>query len=198
MLCADIAIVTDRKEFSRQLQENLQPRGIVVMQISKGELHSQRTLFSATDMVILDCSDLAVGGLALCRTIRGTYNGPLGIICLIEQEEFILLALELGVDFSISTTGSPQFIAESIRALLLRLTPSAMSILQYNDLQVNAHKRDAFVDGRCVHLSTIEFRLLWLLCIKTGQVVSRETIHRKLYRSEYNGYDRASTCTSQE
>ena len=191
MFFANIALATDRIELFQELQDYLQGKGIGVSQINKKDQQLQQALPTEPDLVVLDCSDQDVGGLALCRTIRNSYRVPLVLICRPEQEQFTILALELGADFSLSATGSTPIIAENIRAMLSRLNSSPISALQYGELKIDANKREAFIAGCSVHLSTIEFQLLWLLCTKAGQVVSRETIHRKLYRSPYNGYDRS-------
>jgi two-component system response regulator RstA len=173
-----------------ELQNYLQGKGIEVYHIDKADLQRRQVLPDDPNLIVLDCSDRDVAALALCRKIRNSYRGPLVLICHPEQEQFAFLALELGADFSISAIGSTPFIAENIRAMVVRLTSSSSPELQYGELTIDAQKREAFISGRRANLSTIEFRLLWLLCTKAGQVVSRETIHRKLYQSPYNGYDR--------
>ena len=47
------------------------------------------------------------------------------------------------------------------------------------------------IDETPVELTTIEFDLLWYLVTRTGQVVSRQDLYRKIYNLDYDGLDRS-------
>jgi hypothetical protein len=89
-----------------------------------------------------------------------------------------------------ASAGAP-LVAANIKALLRRFAPAGpSSVLTFGELIVNANRRDVFVAGRAVRLSTIEFQLFWCLCRKPGLVVTRDEISLEIYHAAYNGYDR--------
>lgn len=142
------------------------------------------------EMILLDCAEEGVHELTLCQKIRNLFAGPLVLMSPQKKEQFTLLALQLGADVSLPNHSNVLLTAANITALLNRLCSSSLSILEFDELTIDAVKRDAFISGEGVNLSTVEFDLLWLLSKKAGQVVSREFIHRQLYNTSYNGYDR--------
>ena len=59
------------------------------------------------------------------------------------------------------------------------------------ELVVDAARREVFLAGQPVDLTTVQFELLWYLVQRSGRVVSRDELYRALYRQEYNGFDRS-------
>ena len=79
----------------------------------------------------------------------------------------------------------------NVKALLRRFAPAKPpSAVTFGKLIVDANRRDVFVAGRAVQLSTIEFQLVWYLAQSPGCVVTRDEISLELYHTAYNGYDR--------
>ncbi len=83
-------------------------------------------------------------------------------------------------------------IAALIKALLRRFVPTKLvQQLTFGNVTIDAERRDAFIGGQALTLSSIEFRLFWCLAQKTGRVVSRDELHKDMYKTTYNGYDRS-------
>lgn len=143
------------------------------------------------DLVLLDCREEGFHELTLCQKIRNLYSGLLILLSSQEKEQFTLLALKLGADITLPAHNNALLLAANIRSILQRFDSFSTCALQFGALTIDARKRDAFLCGKQANLSTIEFELLWLLSQKAGRVVSRETIHKDLYATNYNGYDRS-------
>ena len=142
-------------------------------------------------LILLDCPEQGIRDLTLCQEIRKLYAGPLALLVNQSNVQFSILALDLGADVSLSLPDGIPLLAANIKALLRRFSHFTSSLfLTFGNLLIDARKRDAFLSGRQVNLSTIEFQLLWFLTQKSGTVVSRKEIHHELYDSNYNGYDR--------
>lgn len=190
MNSTDIAFVTKRPQLSREIEEYLFDGGLIV-QLLLVENVSRLTLSdSGVEMVVFDCSDLGIQGLSLCRAIRETFDGLLVLLSPPEEEHISSLALQLGADLALPATSSPSLTAENLKSLHRRLVSARDNDCEFGELRIDASKRDAFLAGCRVNLSTMEFELLWLLCRNAGTVISRETIHREIYKTSYNGYDR--------
>lgn len=146
---------------------------------------------SSPDLVLIECADQGINELALCGDICEMYTGPLVLIADQDNVKFKIMALKLGVDISLSKSDGAQLVAANIQALLRRLRLSFhQSLLDFGNLIIDARRRDAFLAGERINLSTIEFEVLWVVARKSGFVVSRDEIHHELYGATYNGYDR--------
>ena len=107
------------------------------------------------------------------------------------NERFHLLALDLGADASLPVSAGVPLVAANAKALLRRFAPARTpSVMTFGRLSIDANRRDVFVEGQAVEMSTIEFQLFWYLAQKPGCVVTRDEIYRELHSSVYNGYDR--------
>ena len=142
-------------------------------------------------LIVLDCPGTNVGGLAVCQEIRARYPGLLVLVSEDEDERFHVLALDLGADASLPVTAGAPLVAANVKALLRRFAPDRERLVRtFGELTVDANRRDVFIAGRAVQLSTIEFQLFWYFSQKPGRVVTRDEIFLELYHATYNGYDR--------
>lgn len=186
----DIALVTRRPQLLREVEEFLLDGGLIVQLLLSENVSGLTLSDRGVEMVVFDCSDPGIQGLRLCRSIRETFDGLFVLLSPPEEEQLTFLALQLGADLALSATSSPSLIAENLKSLYCRLVSPRGNDCEFGELRIDADKRDAFLAGSPVHLSTIEFELLWLLSRKAGTVISREAIHREIYKTSYNGYDR--------
>ena len=54
-------------------------------------------------------------------------------------------------------------------------------MLEFGDLALDLHARQACVHGRPLDLTNKEYQMLELLCLRSGRVVSKETFLNHLY-----------------
>lgn len=133
-----------------------------------------------------------VAGLTLCQDIRQIYSGLFVLFSKSIEVDFHTLALGLGADASLAHEHGVPLLAANVEAMLRRyqrLNP--IKTISFGNLTIDASKRDVFVAGEAVALSTMEFQLIWSLAKRQGSVVTRDEIHQELYQSTYNGYDRS-------
>ncbi|MDY0189231.1 MAG: response regulator transcription factor [Desulfuromonas sp.] len=142
-------------------------------------------------LIVLHCPGAGMGGLTLCQKVRASYSGLLVLVSDSVDEQFHVLALDLGAEASLTQNAGAALVAANVRALLRRFARvKAAPVQTFGALTVDANRRDVYVDGEARQLSTVEFNLLWLLVGSVGCVFSREEIHQQIYHTPYNGYDR--------
>lgn len=185
-------IISGEKKFYLDLQQILSLDDMAVYRT--GNFLEAKNCFAMhpPHMVILDCPAESIDGLTHCQAIRTAYSGLLMLISDRRDNNFHKLALDLGADSSMVCGDGAPLVAANIRALLRRFVPWQPELqLTFGSLTVDAQRRDVFIDGQAMALSTIEFQLFWSLARKAGCVVSREVIHQDIYNTTYNGYDRS-------
>ena len=107
-----------------------------------------------------------------------------------------IAGLENGADDYLSKPVKSHVLLAHLRALLRRVesdepAQSQDKIINAGNIAINAQNRSVMCDSKEVHLTTAEYNLLWLLAERSGEVVSREELHRKTFKLEYDGTDRS-------
>ena len=77
-----------------------------------------------------------------------------------------------------------------IRAVMRRVTPSAMAKLRWGSLTVDPAAFRAEVDGENLELTAMEFRLLLELARHAGEVLTRERLLDRVWGYDYLGDSR--------
>ncbi|TKB24809.1 response regulator transcription factor [Desulfopila sp. IMCC35006] len=188
---ATVFIIGGENKFYLDLQQLLSTDEMVVYRKENFQQAMDFFELYPPHMVVLDCPE-GVDGLTHCQTIRTIYPELLMLISERKNNSFHKLALDLGADSSMACGDGAPLVAANIKALLRRFIPKKPDLqLKFGRLTVDARRRDVFIDGQAIALSTVEFQLFWSLAQKAGSVVSREVIHQDIYNTRYNGYDRS-------
>lgn len=142
------------------------------------------------DLVVLDIiMPGEMNGLTVCRRVREIADTP--IILLSAQaitEENIVEGLNAGADeYLIKPIRLEEFTAR-VRALLRRVQLSSQENEQnYDDgyLRVDLHRRQVYVQGKKLHLTPTEFKLLVVLMENAGKVVNQRDLLEQVWGQEY-------------
>jgi two-component system phosphate regulon response regulator PhoB len=118
-----------------------------------------------------------MSGLELCRQLRrqqGTANLPIVMLTARVEERDRLHGLDTGADDYITKPFSVDELIARVRAVLRRIRPAfASEVLRFADLTMDLAAHRVARNGRDVHLSPTEFRLLRQLLESPGRVFSR-------------------------
>lgn len=189
---ATILYLGPKNNYFEELQKTLESQNIRTRQIDTLQSATDYLINTPPHLLVALTPDKGVTGLTLCQELRQIYTGLLILVSDQKEVEFHSLALGLGADASIRYEHGPQLLAANVQAMLRRCeTLHPVQKLSFGNLIIDSNKRDVFIAGESVALSTIEFQLIWSLAIRQGSVVTREEIHQELYKSTYNGYDRS-------
>lgn len=186
-----VLFFSTQTSFSEELKILLENEGMSVTLVS----NRQEALLQLTNeqplITLLNCEEHGIIDLTFCQDLLRARNGLLILLSDIENSHFQIFALNLGADASFQKSTSPKIISSNIQALARRYTTTNNSELTFGNLTVDPDRRDAFIDKSAAQLSTMEFDLLWYLVQHSGNVVSRDEIHKCIYHAEYNGYERS-------
>ncbi len=139
----------------------------------------------ALDLIIIDATSREVDLLSLVSKVRSESGVPLLAVFPEREEEYILQALERGVDDYLTKPHTPRMLAARVRTLLWRARPMPLSVLgpiTFQGLTLDPEQRLVVTpDGSTVHLTNLEFRLLFLLMRNPERVVPSETIIERVW-----------------
>jgi DNA-binding response OmpR family regulator len=189
---ATILYLGQKNNYFDELQKILESQKVQTKQIDSLQSATDYLMSCTPHLLLALTPGQGVTGLTLCQELRQVYKGLLILVSNQKEVDFHSLALGLGADASIRYEHGTQLLAANVQAMLRRCeTLHPVQKLSFGNLIIDSSKRDVFVAGESVALSTIEFQLIWSLARRQGSVVTREEIHQELYHSTYNGYDRS-------
>jgi two-component system alkaline phosphatase synthesis response regulator PhoP len=143
------------------------------------------------DLIVLDLMLPGIDGLEVCRILRQESEVPIIMLTALTTDDDRLRGLDLGADDYVSKPFSPRELAARVRAVLRRLPGErGPEKIEHGDLTVNFVKHEAYLAGRPLHLTPIEFKVLATMVKEPGRVFSRAQIIDKALGFDFDGFDR--------
>lgn len=194
-----LLIVDDDRFLLENLKRLLQREGYGVQTATSGEEALERIAIEPCDLMILDLGLPGADGLSTCRRLRGKHNFPVIMLTARSDAMDKVIGLEVGADDYLTKPFEPIELLARVRAHLRRsrdyqkVDQPAEASVPIGDLVVDYEKRDVFVKGAPVELTTREFDLMAHLCRNLGKVVAREALFERVW-----GYDMSFNSNSLE
>ncbi|MPZ66715.1 MAG: response regulator [Pseudonocardiaceae bacterium] len=175
-----VLLAEDDTGIAEPLSRALQREGHQVITAVDGPTALQHASDADVDLLVLDLGLPGMDGLDICRRVR-KQRPELPVLMLTARTDEVdfVVGLDAGAD---DYVGKPFRLAElmaRVRALLRRTNPDA---LEAGGVRMELSARRVLVDGAEVGLANKEFELLRVLLQRAGQVVSRDEIHRDVWR----------------
>ena len=149
---------------------------------------------SHPDLIVLDLMLPGRDGLEVCRTLRSESDVPIIMLTARTTEDDKLTGLDLGADDYVTKPFSPKELAARVRVVLRRLPEETLqrgpTEIEHGELALNFLKHEAFLTGRPLHLTPIEFKLLGVLAREPGRAFSRGQLIEKALGYDFEGFDR--------
>lgn len=191
-----ILIVEDDPAVRDILKIALEREGMTVEAVGNGEkaLESFRDA-GALDLVILDIVLPDIDGITLCQELRRSSDVPIVMLTAREGERNVVVGLEVGADDYVTKPASPAEVVSRVRAHLRRRRMDAQSAnikYELRDLVIDVSRRQVWVRGEQVDLTTTEFGILSLLAAHPGWVYSRQQIMQQLWDGDFYGEARSA------
>lgn len=143
------------------------------------------------DLIVLDLMLPGINGLDVCRTLREESDVPVIMLTALSTDDDRLAGLDIGADDYVTKPFSPRELAARVRAVLRRMPGErGPDKIEHGDLTVDFLKHEAFLSGRPLDLTPVEFKILGILVKEPGRVFSRSQIIESALGMDYDGFDR--------
>jgi DNA-binding response OmpR family regulator len=183
-----IFVVEDEADISGLIRFNLEREGYQVGIAASGEEAIKQLKTFKPDLIMLDMMLPAMQGLDVLRHIKGdlaTKDVPVIIASAKTAETDKVLGLEMGADDYIPKPFSVKELASRIKAVLRRTIPAPRKqTFQYKGLVIDFDSVAVTLDGKPVHLSPFEFKILSFLVNNPGRAYSRDDILDNVWRED--------------
>ena len=177
-----VVLIEDEPQIRRFLRTALTGHGYRVFEAETGRDGLVEAATRQPDLVILDLGLPDMDGLRVLKELREWTTVPVLVLSARGQERDKITALDSGADDYVSKPFSAGELLARMRAALRRRDRSAdssgSSTFSVGELLVDLAGRQVLVEGRQVHLTPIEYKLLTTLIRHAGKVVT----HRQLLK----------------
>ncbi|GHO90211.1 DNA-binding response regulator [Reticulibacter mediterranei] len=187
-----ILVVDDDHKTVELIQLSLKNEHFETLEAYDGVEALALTRSEAPDLIILDWMLPHISGLDLCRLIRAESMVPVILLTAKATEEDKLLGLSLGVDDYLTKPFSLRELVARVRIVLRRTYHHAVlhAQLHIGNLLIDMAAHEVWLDGKPVHLTPKEFKLLETLATSPGRTFSRRDLVDRVYGLDYDGFDR--------
>jgi two-component system alkaline phosphatase synthesis response regulator PhoP len=186
-----VLVVDDDVKTVELVKLYLNRDGYRVLTAYDGNTALQMARESRPDLIVLDLMLPGINGLDVCRILRKESDVPIIMLTAMTTDDDRLTGLNLGADDYVTKPFSPRELAARVRAVLRRLPGErGPDKIEHGALVVNFLKHEAYLDGKPLNLTPIEFKVLGALIKEPGRVFSRAQIIENALGHDFDSFDR--------
>lgn len=138
------------------------------------------------DVIILDLGLPDMDGVEIIRKVRGWSSVPIIIVSARSEDQDKVEALDAGADDYLTKPFSIDEFLARLRVALRRsrtdqtAEPAQSSLYQNGELRIDYAAGCAYMGGKEIHLTPIEYKLLCVLAKNTGKVLTHNYILKEV------------------
>ena len=180
-----VLVVDDEPHFLRALETNLRGAGYEVETATTAKEALAAAGLRPPDAIILDLLLPDGNGTEVSRELRAWSEAPIVLVSAVGDEAEKIAALDAGADDYVTKPFAMGELLARLRAALRRAGPPGDPVLEVGPIQIDLDKQSVTVDGRPVHLTPHEYRILRLLALNPGKLLTHRTILNEVWGPAY-------------
>lgn len=187
-----ILIVDDDVDLCLLLKKYLETEGYSVAVKHNGADGLTEGLTNGYQLIVLDVMLPQKNGFDVLSDLRKTSRVPVLMLTAKDGEIDTVLGLRLGADDYLTKPFSMNEFVARVQSLIRRYTAlggeshiQSQLMLTFENLSINADKREVLVSGASVELTAKEFDLLYFLANNNGKVFTKKQIYRAVWKDDY-------------
>ncbi len=181
-----ILIIEDETDVADLLTLNLRKAGFRTSTAADGASGLQKARDDRPDFIVLDLMLPKMSGLEVCKILKSdTATAQIPILMLTAKAEEVdrIVGLEFGADDYVTKPFSPREVVLRIRAIFRRGEKPDES-LSAGPVSIDLARHQVRVNGKVVHLTSLEFKLLRTLMQRRGRVQDRDRLLNEVWGYE--------------
>jgi two-component system KDP operon response regulator KdpE len=184
-----IIVIEDDPSIRRFLRTGLNTQSFSVFEADTGKQGIVEAGIRKPDLVILDLGLPDMDGVEVIKAIRAWSTMPIIILSARSNEQHKIDALDAGADdYLTKPFGFGELLARirvALRHALRSQEQPQDGVFATANLKVDLNNRVVSVDGREIHLTPIQYRLLAVLVKHAGKVLTHQQILKEVWGPSY-------------
>jgi len=181
-----VLVVDDEPQILRALKIILRDAGFEVLQAATAEEALDAAALKPPAAAIIDLVLPDGDGIEVTRSLREWTRIPILVLSAVGEEDFKVRALEAGADDYVTKPFGPRELVARLQAALRRADPGeAEPVLRADGLELDLAAHSLTIDGAEVHLTPIEFKLLRVLALNRGRLMTHRALLVEVWGPEY-------------
>lgn len=183
-----ILLIEDDPQIRRFLRAALAAEEYRLQEAATAEEGSAQAAARLPDLILLDLGLPDRDGLDVIRSVRQWGQIPILVLSARGQEKDKIAALDLGADDYVAKPFAIGELLARIRATLRRSTARidrAGAPVRFGPVEVDLEKRVVRVEGREVHLTPNEYKLLQVLIHHAGKVLTQRQLLNEVWGPQH-------------
>jgi two-component system KDP operon response regulator KdpE len=180
-----ILVIDDEPQFLRALSTNLRGAGYEVDTASTAAGALAAAPLRPPDAVILDLLLPDGSGRDVCRELRAWSKVPIILVSAVGDDDEKIAALDAGADDYVTKPFAIGELLARLRAVLRRAGSPEEPIVEVGPIRIDLEKSAVTLDGELVHVTPHEFKILRLLALNEGKLLTHRAILRDVWGPAY-------------
>lgn len=184
-----VLLVEDEAQMRRFLRSSLPAHGYALVEAATGRDAVAQAGTRNPDIILLDLGLPDIDGVELTKLLREFSKASIIVLSARGQERDKVDALDAGADDYVTKPfGLSELLARmrvARRHIEGRSDEKALPIFTVANLRVDLGSRQVHVDGREVHLTPTEYKLLTALVKNAGRVVTHQQLLKEAWGAKY-------------
>ncbi len=181
-----VLVCDDEPQIVRALRIVLRDAGFDVDPTAGGEEALDHAALRPPDAAIIDLVLPDIDGVEVCRRLREWTQAPVIVLSAVGEEDEKVRALAAGADDYVTKPFGPRELVARLEAVLRRAGAGPDEpLLHAGALELDLAAHRVRRDGRDVHLTPIEFRLLTTLMRNRGRLLTHRALLVEVWGPEY-------------
>lgn len=186
-----VLAVEDDAAIRNLISTTLETHNYKHLTAASGESAIMEAVSHNPDVVLLDLGLPDIDGIEIIRKIRSWSNMPIIVISARSEETDKIEALDAGADDYLTKPFSVEELLARLRVTFRRLNYSATNfgnesaVFENGNLKIDYSACCVYLDGKELHLTPIEYKLLCLLSKNVGKVLTHSFITREVWGSSW-------------
>jgi two-component system, OmpR family, KDP operon response regulator KdpE len=178
-----VLLIDDEPKIRRFLRAGFELNGFYVLEAENAAEALKTATFSTPDIIILDLALPDLHGAEVLERLRSWSNVPIIILSVVSSEDKKVRLLQAGADdYVVKPFGMAELLARSEAALRRYFkTATENPVVLAGPLSVDLVGRTVSVNQNPVRLTRKEYRLLHILAMHVGLVVTHDQLLKEIW-----------------
>jgi two-component system KDP operon response regulator KdpE len=177
-----ILVVDDEPQIRKLLEITLESNDYKVIQAENARFGISLVANYNPDLVLLDIELPDKNGQDILKELRQWYHNAIIMLSVLNTEDQIVTALDNGAtDYLTKPFRTAELLARIRNAIKRNQGLDSNTILQFDDLEIDALARVVKLKNEIVKLTSTEYNLLLLLAQNQGRVLTQQFILKHIW-----------------